>query len=312
MNKKYSIEVPAYSAPIDHLIKINRLKEIEIVLYGGVPNSPLNGGRFNYNLDGVLIWNRFLFSLTEKQFKKTLAFLYETITKANQGNISFRIAFTNMFVSDKELNSENLYPVKFLVESSQKYGVKNGLILNNKRLEDFIRQKYGDKLAYVSSCTKYVSPQKILRPDETLPMYTDDSAKYDYVCLTPQDSRRANLIKDVLGASKGNIIAIANSYCSDQCNSFHHYVYMSQENKKTLLAFRNTGILARTIGFIIPRATTCSAFRQPFSRMDVKKIAGMQLNAGIVNFKLGRGFGANLIDELVSLILESEKKLYEN
>jgi len=311
MNKKYSIEVPIYSSPIEYLIKLNQLKDIAIVMYGGVPNSPLNGGRNNFTLDKLSLYDRFFFSLTKKQLSRALSKFYETLAKANQNGISFRLAYTNMFISNEELNEENLYPVNWLVESSKKYGVKNGLILNNKLLENCIRQKYGDKLVYVSSCTKYVSPHKILTPRETLSMYLEDSGKYDFICITPQDSRRENLIKDVLRDSKGGIIAICNSYCSNNCNSYYHYEHFSKENKKSLLTMGMVGILTSSFAFVVPRLPTCSAFRQAFRKMNIKKTAGMQLNAGIVNFKLGRGFGDNLIGPLVSLILKFEKNLPE-
>jgi hypothetical protein len=307
MNKKYTIEVPIYSSPIEHLIELNQLKDIGIVMYGGFPNSPLNGGRYNYNLDGLFIWDRLFYRLTKKQLSKALSSFYKTVTKANENNIPFLFAFTNMFVSDEESNDENLYPVKWLVESSRKHRVKNGLIIYNQLLEGRIRQKYGDELIYISSCTKYVSPHKILTPRETLSMYLEDSVKYDFVTLTPQDSRRENLIKDAVRASKGKFIAICNSYCSDNCNSYYHYEYMSNENKKSLLAVGDINILAGAFAFLVPRALTCSTFHQIFRKVNIEKIARMQLDAGIVNFKLGRGLGANLIDQLVSLIRESQK-----
>ena len=302
MSKKYSIEVPLYSSHIEHLAKLNRLEDIDIVLYGGAPNSPLNGGRFNYSLDGLFLWDKPFFSLTKRQLARVLDKFYRTLGQANQNGISFRLAFTNMFVSQEELNEENLYPVKWLVASSQKYGVKNGVILNNKFLEDRIRQMYGDKLVYVSSCTKYVSLDKLLTPAETLGMYLSDSGKYDFICLTPQDSRRAGLLKDVLRDAKSGIIAICNSYCADRCNSYYHYAYTSKQNKKSLLSTGLIDTIAGAFMFILPRVFTCSAFRQSFCKMDIKTIVKMQLDAGIVNFKLGRGLGAGLIDRLISLI----------
>ncbi|MFH1397379.1 MAG: hypothetical protein ABIH27_02360 [Candidatus Omnitrophota bacterium] len=307
MNKKYSIEVPIYSCPIKHLSELNQLEDISIVIYAGVPNSPLNGGRFNYILDGIFLWDRLLFRLTKRQLSRVLSKFYETLTKANQNSIPFFIAYTNMFISNEELNEDNLYPVKWLVESSKKYGVKNGVILNNKLLEGFIRQKYNDLLVYVSSCTKYVSPDKILTPRETLSMYLEDGGKYDFICLTPQDSRRENLLKEVLCDSKSGIIAIANSYCADNCNSYYHYEQTSNENKKSILTIGSIGIITGAFAFVMPRVLMCTAIRQQFCKVDIKKIAEMQLEAGITNFKLGRGMGDNLLDQLVSLILKFEE-----
>ncbi len=303
-DKEYTIEVPIYSNPVKHLIKLNRLKGINSIMYGGAPDSPLNGGRLNYSLDGLFIWNRFSFGLSKRQLAGVSTKFYKTVAKANENGIPFFLAFTNMFVSPQELNEENLYPVKWLVESSEKHGIKNGVIINNKLLEDFIRKECGNKLAYVSSCTKYVSPHRILTPQETLNMYIKDSAYYDFIALTPQDSRREGLIKDVLRGSKCEIIAICNSYCSCNCNSYYHYEYTSNLNKKSLHKIGNIGIWASAFNFIIKRALRCSAFFQPFCRGNIEVIAEMQLRAGITNFKLGRGFGADFLDQLVSLIKE--------
>ena len=308
MRKKYSIEIPLYSSSIGHLAKLNRLEDIDIVLYGGAPNSPLNGGRFNYSLDGLFLWDRPFFALTKRQLSRVSSKFYETLDRANQNGISFRLAFTNMFVAREELNEENLYPVKWLAASSQKYGVKNGVILNNKLLEDCIRQMYGNKLVYVSSCTKYVSEHKLLTPRETLSMYLEDSGKYDFICLTPQDSRRVGLLKDVLRESKSGVIAICNSYCADRCNSYYHYAYTSKENKRSLLSVGVIETITGAFTFILPRVLTCSAFRQSFCKMDIGTMAGMQLNAGIINFKLGRGLGARLIDRLISLIINFKER----
>jgi len=321
MNKKYTVEVPIYASPVEHLVKLNRLEGIQIVMFGGVPNSPLNGGRFNYGLDGFFLWNRLFFNLTRSQLSKISSNFYKVVTEANQGGIPFYIAFTNMFVSQEELNEENLAPVARLVASSKKYGVKNGVILNNKLLEDFLRRKYGDSLLYVSSCTKYYSPRKILTPRETLSMYLRDSGAYDFICLTPQDSRRQDLIKDVLAESKSKITAICNTYCGDRCNSYHHYAFISKENKRRLLAsgakeilsgaFQMIDIIGRAFAFIIPRTLTCTAFRTQFCPVDIKKFLWMQLNAGVTNFKLGRGFGDRSIDLVVSLIRKFEEGLSE-
>lgn len=309
MNKKYLIEVPIYSSSIEHLIELNQLEDIDIVMYGGVPNSPLNGGRLNVFLDELFIWPRFFLRLTKKQLSKALSNFYNIVAKANQNSIPFRIAYTNMLISHEELNEENLYPVKWLVESSQKYGVKNGIIITNKLLEDFIRQKYGDKLVYVSSCTKYYSPDKILTHHESLSMYLEDSLKYDFIVMTPQDSRRENLLKDVLRGSKCGVTAICNSFCAYNCNSYYHYKCFSNMNKKSLLTMGYSGfpILADALTFYMRRGYKCGyclSLFQPFRNAYIEKIAKMQLESGIVNFKIGRGLGSDFLDRLVSLILK--------
>ena len=91
MHKNFKIEVPIYSTPLDHLIRINQQENISIILYGGVPNSPLNGGRFNYGMDSLSIRDRFFLQLSEEQLSKALSEFYKTITQANENNIPFLI-----------------------------------------------------------------------------------------------------------------------------------------------------------------------------------------------------------------------------
>lgn len=305
MSNKYIIEVPIYSRSVEYLAKINSSGDIGITVFGSIPDSPLNGGRTNFTLDGVFLWDRLLFRLNQKQLERITAKFYETVSRINEHGMSFWVTYTNIFVSPEELNETNLYPIQWLVESSQKHGVKNGVIINNALLEGHIRQKYGDKLLYISSCTKYVSAQKMLTPSETMSMYQEDAGRYDFVVLTPQDSRRENLLKNMVRGNKNKIIAIANSYCSNDCNSYHHYASTSKMNKISLIRrFVDWQVLTISTKFIMCHIWKCSAFWQIFFPVDVGRIAAMQLNAGIVNFKLGRGKGGASLENLVALISE--------
>lgn len=302
MKKEYSIRVPVHSTPLDHLGRVQRDEDIKIIVYGGVPDSPLNGGRFNTALNGFVVKDRFLLSITKEQLARATACFFAAMEEANRQHLSFYLAFTNLFISPEELNARNLEPLDRLVECGDRYGVKNGLILANQLLEDHIRRKYGGRLTYSSSCTKYVSPQRILTPRETLAMYLEDSAKYDYVCVTPQDSRREAQLRAVLKDSKCGIIAISNSYCAFNCNSYYHYRDMSRKNKKSVVDIGTVELLADALAFMLPRLTTCTAMRHSFCKLETDEIAAMQLKAGIVNFKLGRGIGARSVDLLVDLI----------
>lgn len=311
MDKKYTIEVPIYSAPIRKLCQINQLKNIRIILYGGVPDSPLNGGRFNYTLDGFFLWDRLFFRLNKKQRTKATTTFYKTVLEANQSGIPFLIAYTNMFVDPHELTEENLFPVHWLAESSRKHGVRNGLILNNMLLESHIREQYQDRLIYVSSCTKYVLLDKVLTPSETMNMYREDILRYDLVTLTPQDSRREDVLKKAASLDEKKIIAICNSYCSYQCNSYHHYAYMSMENKKSLLAINDWKIFLKAFAFMSRQAHHCPALLQSFRKTDIARTVNMQLKAGIVNFKLGRGFGSGAIDQVIRSVVDFENNKAE-
>jgi len=308
MSKDFFIEVPLYSRPVEYLAKINRTEDIGIMVYGGIPNSPFNGGRMNSALDGLRLWGRRGFSLSPQQLEYATAKFYKTVSQINGQGMAFCAVSTNIFVSPEELNAPNLNPFQWLVESSQKYGVKNGVIINNGLLEEHLRRKYGNSLVYISSCTKYVSKHKMLSPKDTMEMYKKDTAKYDFVVLTPQDSRREKLIRNMVGENKNKIIAIANSYCSNNCNSYHHYEYLSKQNKISLLRGAvNRQAVSWAVKFLT-HTLNCSVYWHAFFPVEVEKIAAMQLEAGVVNFKLGRGLGAEKFEKLVELI----RKFKEN
>ena len=286
------------------MAKINASEEIGITVFGGVPDSPFNGGRMNSALDGVFVWGSSGLTLSKEQLVGIMAKWHETISSLNEKGMSFWAVCTNIFVSQEELTEENLSAILWLAESGQKHGIKNGIIINNALLEEHIRQKCADKLLYISSCTKYVSPRKMLSPKETTSMYLEDAAKYDYVVLTPQDSRREKLIKNVVREYKDKIIVIANSYCSNGCNCYHHYEYMSRQNKMSLLKLSlNWNVFVSTLKFL-PSTLKCSVYWYAFFPVEVEKIARMQLNAGAVHFKLGRGLGVESFEKLVALILK--------
>jgi hypothetical protein len=48
-----TLEVPMYAAPLDELAALREREGLAIILYGGFPDSPLNGGRTNIGLDGL-------------------------------------------------------------------------------------------------------------------------------------------------------------------------------------------------------------------------------------------------------------------
>jgi hypothetical protein len=109
----------------------------------------------------------------------------------------------------------------------------------------------------------------------------------------------------VIQNSKCGIIALCNSYCGNHCNSYYHYKFMSEENKRSLLTLDTINTLARSFTFNLPRIFECPAYTNILCKMDVIKLAAMQLNAGIVNFKLGRGNDASSLNQLVALIAQA-------
>lgn len=308
MDKKYKIEAPIYSGTMSQFAKINQMDDISLILYGGIPDSPLNGGRPNFALDGIFLFDRTFLRVTEDQISRLREKFFQTTTEANKNNIPVYIAFTNIFVKDEEMTEHNLYPLQFLVESFQKYGVKNGIIVNNQHLEDCVRKRHGTNLVYVSSCTKYSSADKILAPRETQRMYQEDSGKYEYIVLSPQDSQDATAIKDVIKYNKSGIFAICNIICSRRCNSYQHHELFSNMNKKSLLTYRSFHELGILLKFNWSHVRNCPYATTLSPKAKMIKIIKMQLRAGVTNFKIGRSHGdLKNVETLVSLIQKHER-----
>jgi len=66
-------------------------------------------------------------------------------------------------------------------------------------------------------------------------------------------------------------------------------------------------ILSGTIAFACRHMGTCSAYRQLIKSCDVGALMRLQLQSGIVNFKLGRGCGDKRLGLVVKTILKWEK-----
>lgn len=304
----YTIEVPIYANPISTLIALQRRGDISIMLYGGFPDSPLNGGRMNFTLDGFappgtlleaeglqnLSFNHELLALAKGDF-------YKTIAEANRNGVAFNLAFSNYFIEKGELSHANLEPVERLVQLGLQYQVRNGVIINCQVLEDCLRRNYSDSLNYISSCTKYVSPDRVLSANETLRLYKKDVEQYDFVVLTPQHSRNRYVLKAMAETHPQQVIAICNSYCARGCNSYWHYELISRENKKSLLQY-SIQDLVNSASHFCRRYNKCPAVTAK-KDLRLKDKVERQLEAGIVNFKIGRGIGASCIEELATLLV---------
>lgn len=303
MSKKYSIEVPLYSYSPDQLDRFNRLPEVAIRVFGGIPDSPLHGGRFNYTLDGQFLWDRFLFKMGRPQLDRVSDKFFRTVRMINAKGIPFHAVLTNLFVEAIDLEDAGLKSIRKLAELGEICGVRNGVIINNRALEDRLRDDFGDRLAYFGSCTKYVDPERILTPRETMTMYRADCGKYEAIVLTPQDSRRESLLRELARENQQKIIVIANTYCSNRCNCYDHYACISRQNKISVLKMSDLKVLFDAAQFTFSRLFICGAVKHCFLPINIRKIVRMQLRAGIVHFKLGRGIGAEKLKELVDLIL---------
>jgi hypothetical protein len=315
----YTVEVPMYSFPLPLLKELKDKGQLRVVLYGSLPNSPLNGGRPNFLLDGVdgaktavgpgvrtadatALLKLAVTTLTGFQPQKldsaTTQF-YERVEEANAAQIPFWIAATNLFISEAELAPENMQMFDRLIASGEKHGVKNAVIVASETLEKRLRETYGAKLQYVSSCTKYYEKDRFLPPKLTLPRYLEDLKTYDYVVLTPQDSYHAKLMKTVCDVDADRIIAVADVTCDRSCNAWDHYDMLSRNNKVPLTQIG----LKHTIAFSREYATLeCPIALGTTRAPDMATRIPICRKAGIKHFKLGRSFSADMSNSINGLI----------
>jgi len=307
----FSIEVPVYAHPVSVLNGIMRRRGISISLYGGYPDSSLNGGRMNFCLDGYIPVGRILAPEKEENRKARSNLLagaqtdyLERIETANRHRIAFNLAFTNYFVEPGELDEARLAPLDRLVESGARHQMRNGVIVANLTLENCLRKRYADALLYISSCTKYVVPERLLTLSEAMRLYRRDMDRYDLVVLTPQHSRNARVLRAMATLGSDKVVAICNSYCAATCNSYWHYEMIARHNKKSLLDYSADDLAAAAAAFQA-RYPKCTALKQAGRKMNVAQRVKRQLQAGITHFKVGRGFGDNCLEELVDLLPRS-------
>jgi len=298
---KISMEIPLHIYPLCELVELGGHHPLQISLYGGFPDSPLNGGRLNVVLDG----RREGVERTARPSEQTVAdareAFFETIEAANRQGIECLLAFTNIFIEEDELNDENLAPVDWLARIGRTHGVRNGVILNNDRLTEHLRRTHGGELRFVSSCTRYFTPERILTPLDTLPQYLEDAERYDLVTITPQDSRRVDVLEILVEKIPGSFVAIGNSYCDDGCNSYHHYEALSRMNKKPIGARGFADVLDLTLDVAV-HSMQCPLITGAIEHLDVAGITSMQISNGVTHIKLGRGRGAERVREIVEVI----------
>ena len=298
---RFALEVPLHSYSLQELAAITRRYPIRIDLYGGFPDSPLNGGRPNLVLDGLPRGPGCGTHPSEHAVAQARGMFFQAIEAANRQGIGFLVAFTNMFVEGKELNGENLAPVDWLARTGRSCGVRNGVILNSDRLREYLRWHYADDLRLVGSCTRYFTPERIATPLETIPRYLEDAGRYDLVTVTPQDSRREEVLRVLVERIPEAYSAICNAYCADACNSYYHYAAISRKNKKPIRSQAFADILDLTLDVAVG-STRCPLMTGEIEHLDVAAIAAMQISTGVTRLKLGRGRGAGKLPEVLEVI----------
>jgi hypothetical protein len=300
----HKIEVPLYAYPVDLLLYVMRSFHVAVSIFGGYPDSPFNGGRNNFLLDGKAP-PQFEGECYSKAFIEGVrSEFWDMIDEANRNGIPFFLTFSNMFCDPTELTPTNLEPIERLVQSGNRYKISNGVIINNAFLEQKIRHKYSGQLIFISSCTKYVLPDRLLSIQESIDWFLKDSSQYDYVVITPQLSRNKLALSQLAQECPEKFIAIANTYCSTLCNSYHHYEFTSRQNKIPLHLLRMQDEMVKASEIFAPHMEHCSAVKQINSDMRLQDKVRMQLEAGIRHFKIGRGIGQYCLEELAELIQE--------
>lgn len=293
------VEAPLYSYPLEELLWTKFTAGVEIWLYGGYPDSPLNGGRNNFLLDGRAAGKPF----TETSLAEACAAFWATVEEANRSGIPFLLAFTNLFCTPGELTRANLGPLERLAASGARHQVRNGVIINSALLEMTVRARFADALTLVASCTKYVRPDRLLSPPECCEALIRDARSYDHVTITPQLSRNREALERIARECPDQAIAIANAYCAESCNSYHHYAFTSQQNKIPLARFDAREEAAKMAAFAREHSD-CPALQEAQGGARVRDNVCGQLAAGIRHFKVGRGIGQDCLDELAGLIRE--------
>src|SRR5258708_2767845 len=113
----YTVEVPMYSSPMERFVEAS--KRLHVVLYGSLPDSPFNGGRPNFLLDGVegvgpdgkpvgktgdagnmlKMAMGVLGGFRQPRLDAAVERFWTTVEAANKNGIPFWLAVTNLSVS---------------------------------------------------------------------------------------------------------------------------------------------------------------------------------------------------------------------
>jgi len=294
------IETPLYTGS-EKILQRTSSKGIKIVVYGGYPDSSLNGGRgqwYSILMDGRNEGNGGQSQGSRKVFR-------EAVSRINELGIPFFLAYTNLIYTDEELEDPtNIEPIDILTNNYVKHGVKNGVVVANPDIRSWVEDRSGGLLETACSCTAFFD-EKPISDVEKLKRYGEAAKQYNWVVLTPQDSVRPEILKSI--EPKEKFYAIANSHCSIDCNSYWHYFHISVENKK-VLGNERFSMWYREAQDKAARFKGC-----PFGLEsdDLGTNAKMIFNAGIRNFKIGRQDPVQDKKSLNSLVSILESTVYQ-
>ena len=145
--------------------------------------------------------------------------LYEIegeIIMAKERGITPLLTFSNLFISDQDLEDEKCNTVLNILD---KYNC--GVIVSSDKLENYIRQQYKNISIHASVI------KTSLENNRTIEYYKNLSKKYQVYVVNPDDNFDLNLLKDL---PKDNSEIILNERCIYQCKQRKaHYEAISKE-----------------------------------------------------------------------------------
>lgn len=252
-----------------HVFKDN----VKIGSVYGAPGGIWNGGR---------ILPRQFFAQEELQDIKNIY---------NKLDIPVRFTFTNCLIEEKHLLDTYCNMVLDLFSDG-----KNEIICNSEILENYIREKYGDKYKYISSTTKCHKAQE----EQKQELEKD----YHLVVLDYNHNNNFEFLKSLPLELRNKTEVLCNCACQPNCPfRADHYEQVSRAQLNYTLFHKQDGCIG---GY-----ETYYKAKQLASYISPQDINNKYLPLGINNFKLeGRTAGPlNLIEILIDYLIKPEYQL---
>ncbi len=271
------------------------LNGINMVLYSGYPGSPLNGGRLNGSVDDPRVPGTDYFELLTGVVPDGLElglmreYYFQCITEANTKGIPVYLTYTNYFPMGHVFNDpEVAQPINKLVESSKETGVRNGVIVANKHVEEWARVLSGGELDIICSATSFYNRNRLLSRDERLKAYHEATQKYDLVVMTPPDASIDEILSRIPDGDKSKMVAVVNSPCLEHCPSWWHYAYFSILNRSHTLSLEPSDERRFASEVIMFAEQNLCMNECDVKDRDVAQRVRQLLSYGFRNLKIGR------------------------
>ena len=240
-------------------------------IYGSFPHAIWNGGR------------------------KCLGFtdfdnIESTINKFNDRGIPLRFTFTNCLIEENHLQDTYCNLIMELAHNG-----KNGVIVNSKLLEEYLREKYPN-YHYILSTTKC---------ERNIGVINQYCKEYDMVVSDYRDNRDFDFLGQIKDKSK--IELLINAYCSPNCKMRkEHYEYLSSDQ----LNFRRVSPMDKVF--------SCPTYNRGFYEalefdtvIKNNELYSTYANLGFENFKI-EGRSSSTYDVIESYVYYLVKPEYRD